>query len=75
MKAKCIPEMRKDRVYFVQMAMAMDSFDVVNAQCGCLAGRGPYGSCKCISALSYALADFCRLGVVPEFLSYTDQLL
>ena len=61
MKAKWIPEMRNDRVYFVQMALTMDSFDVMNVQCGCPAGRGPHGSCKHIAALSYALADFCRL--------------
>ena len=73
-KAKCIPEMRNDRVYFVQMTLSMDSFDVMNAQCGCPAGRGPHGSCKHIAALSYALADFCRLGMVPEFLTCTDKL-
>ena len=73
-KAKCIPEMRNDRVYLVQMALTMDGFDVVNAQCGCPAGKGPCGSCKHIAALSYALADFCRLGVLPEFLTCTDKL-
>ena len=58
-KAKCISKLRNDRVYCVQMALTMDSFDAVNAQCGCPAGRGPHGSCKHIAVLSYALADFC----------------
>ena len=29
MKAKCIPEMRKYRIYVVQMALAVDSFNIV----------------------------------------------
>ena len=50
-KAKCIPEIRNDRVYLVQMALSMDGFDVMNAQCGGPAGKGPCGSCKHIAAL------------------------
>ena len=56
------------------MALATDSFDIAYAQCGCPAGRDPHGSCKHIGALLYAIADFCKLGVLPEFRSCTDQL-
>ena len=47
---------------------------ILQAECGCPAGRGPSGSCKHTAALCYALADFCRLGTLPEFLTCTDTL-
>ena len=66
--------MRKDRVYKLALALQTDSLDIVQAECGCAAGKGPHGSCKDIAALSYAFADFCRLGTTPEFLTCTDKL-
>ena len=60
-KAKCLPEMRKDRVYFLKMALNVNTFDIFFAKCGCPAGFGPQGSCKHIGALSYVLADFCKV--------------
>ena len=74
LKANCIPEMRKDRVYHVRMALSKDGYDVSHVECGCPAGIGPHGSCKHIGALAYALADFCKRGAVPEFLTCTEQL-
>ena len=73
-KANCIPEMRKDRIYLLHMALQCNGYDIVHAECGCPAGKGPQGSCKHIAALSFALVDFCRLGVRPEFLTCTDKL-
>ena len=73
-KAECLPEMRKDRVYCVQMALQCSSSDIVGAECGCPAGRGPTGSCKHIGALSYALADFIRFRKSPEYQTCTDTL-
>ena len=73
-KAKCLPEMRKDRVYLLKMALLKESFDISYAECGCPAGMGPHGSCKHISALAYALADLCKLQSLPEFQSCTSHL-
>lgn len=73
-KAKCIPEMRKDRVYKLGLALEVESFDILEAECGCAAGKGPQGSCKHIAALAYALADFFHLGKLPEFLTCTEKL-
>ena len=73
MKVNCIPEM-KDRIYQLRMAIQCNGYDIVHAECGCPAGRRPHGSCKCIAALSFALVDFCRNGVLPEFLTCTDKL-
>lgn len=56
------------------MALRTDGYDIAHAQCECPAGIGPHGSCKHIAALSYTLADFCRRGELPEFLTCTDQL-
>ena len=74
LKANCIPEMRKDRLYSMKMIISTNSYDVLNAECGCPAGKGPNCSCKHIGAFSYALSDFCRVGSVPDFLTCTDQL-
>ena len=73
-KSKCLPEMRKDRVYYVQMAVRNCSSDIISAECGCPAGHGPTGSCKHIGALSYALADFNRFKTSPEYQTCTDKL-
>ena len=69
-----MPEMRKDRVYKLAPALQTDSLDKVQDECGCAAGKGPHGSCKHITAFSYAFTDFCRLGTTPEFLTCTDKL-
>ena len=71
-RANCIPEMRKDRVYHVRMALSEDGYNVSHAACGCPAGIGPLGSCKHIGAMTYALADFSKLGALPEFLTCTE---
>ena len=44
------------------------------AECGCPAAVAPQGSCKHIGAFSYALADFCRVWCLPEYLICTDKL-
>ena len=72
-RALCLPEMRKDRVYHLKLILNQ-SCDVVYASCGCAAGMGPSGSCKHIGALCYAFSDFCKHGSMPEFLSCTDKL-
>ena len=51
-KAKCLPEMRKDRVYILKVVLKARELDIVYAECGSLAGMGPKGSCKHISALA-----------------------
>ena len=73
-QAKCLPEMRKDRVYKVVVCMDENAFDIIGAECGCPAGKGPCGSCKHIAAVCYALEEFSRLGKLPEFATCTDRL-
>ena len=73
-KKSCIHEMRKDRVYELGVVIGQRNMAILQAECGCPAGRGPSGSCKHIAALCYTLADFCRLGTLPEFLTCTDTL-
>ena len=70
-KSKCLPEMCKDRVYCVQMTLQNSSADIIGAECGCPAGRGPTGSCKHIGALSYVLADFIRFRASPDYQTCT----
>lgn len=73
-KAKCLPEMRKDRVYLLRMVLNVKTFDIFFAECGCPAGLGPQGSCKHIGALSYALVDFSKMQSLPTHKSCTDKL-
>ena len=73
-RSKCLPEMRKDRVYSVKMALQSTSFDIIGAECGCPAGQGPTGSCKHIGALSYAIADFVQFRASPDYQTCTDVL-
>ena len=73
-RAKCLPEMRKDRVYLLEMILDESSYDVLNARCGCAAGMGPKASCKHIAALCYALEEFSRLRQVPDYRTCTDKL-
>lgn len=73
-KAKCLPEMRKDRVYLLKVAIKSEESDILYAECGCPAGMGPRGSCKHIAALAYALVDFSRCKRLPEYHTSTDML-
>ena len=73
-QAKCLPEMRKDRVYKILLCMDANVYDVIGTECGCPAGKGPCGSCKHIAALCYALEEFSRLGKLPEYVTCTDKL-
>ena len=59
-KGKCLPEMKKDRVYELQMCIDTTNSSVKGAECTCPAGQGPSGSCKHIAAFCYALEDFVR---------------
>ena len=43
MRAKCLPEMRKGRVYKLLLTMRKTTLDILSAKCGCPGGKGPYG--------------------------------
>ena len=74
LRATCIPEMRKDRVYKVIMTLDCKTYDIITATCGCPAGKGTTASCKHVGALCYALVEFCTSGKMPDFLTCTDKL-
>ena len=72
-KGNCLPEMRKDCVYKLIMRLGSD-LNIISAQCGCPAGKGPTASCKHIGALCYAFANFCACGKLPDFITCTEKL-
>ena len=45
-RAICLPEMKKDDVYALNLTIKMSTGDVSAADCKCPAGRGPMASCK-----------------------------
>ena len=70
-KSNCIPEMRKDQVYKLILILDSESYNVVGAECGCPAGKGPHASCKHVGAPCYA---YSHIGRGPDFLTCTDKL-
>ena len=73
-RANCLPEMKKDRVYKVFLSLEKTSWDIATAECGCPAGKGPNASCKHVGALCYALVEFFKSGKLPDFLTCTQRL-
>ena len=43
------------------LTLEKNTADITNAKCTCPAGQGPFGSCKHLSALCYALEDYVKL--------------
>ena len=73
-RAKCLPEMKKNEVYSVELSQDVVSGDITSALCGCTAGRGPKGSCKHIAAVCYALEEFNRIKMTTEYTACTSKL-
>ena len=73
-RADCLPEMKKDRVYNIKLKLSKRTFDICGATCGCPAGKGPKASCKHIAATCYALEEFSRVRILPPFQTCTDRL-
>ena len=73
-RAKCLPEMRKDKLYKVIASLSPVNCDILTSQCGCPAGVGPQATCKHIGALCYALANCCYCGQIPDFVTSTERL-
>ena len=60
-RCTCLPKMKKDILYKIDLTLD-NSGDIIQANCVCPAGTGPFGSCKHIqSALCYALEEYCRI--------------
>ena len=72
-RCACLPEMKKDTLYEINISLD-GSGDIVRASCACPAGAGPFGSCKHICALCYALEEFCRIKEVRPPESCTSQI-
>lgn len=60
--------------YKVIISLQNKSHDIDTAECGCKAGKGPKASCKHVGAMCYALAEFCKSGRQPDFLTCTERL-
>ena len=72
-KCICLPEMKKDILYKINFMMDSNG-EIISATCGCPAGVGPTASCKHISALCYALEEFCRIKELRSPRSCTSEL-
>lgn len=60
-KAICLPEMKKDRTYSLQLSIDKSTVNICAAECSCPAGKGPIGSCKHLAALCFAIEDFVKM--------------
>ena len=72
--SKCLPEMKKNITYTINLVVSLQGGDIVSASCGCPAGMGPHGSCKHIAAMCYTLEDFTKLKVTTDHISCTSKL-
>ena len=73
-RAVCLPEMKKNHTYKIEIVQHASSNDIISAKCGCPAGCGPKGSCKHIAAVCYALEEFHRIKTTKEFIASTSKL-
>ena len=68
--------MKNDTIYKIHLTI--DEYgDVTQANCACPAGLGPYGSCKHIAALCYALEEYTRIKfdhLIPALLNYKNGI-
>ena len=74
LRAICQPEMKKNKLYKLNLVLNSNTLHIMSASCGYPAGKGPNGSCKHIGAFCYAFENFCMLGSTPDFLTCTDIL-
>ena len=59
-QAHCLPEMKKDRTYKVQLSLSVSGWDIIGANCECPAGQGP--------------AATCEVGTIPQFFTCTQRI-
>ena len=74
LRAICQPEMKKNKLYKLNLVLNFNTLHIMYASCGCPAGKGPNGSYKHIGAFCYDFENFCMLASTPDFLTCTDVL-
>ena len=74
LQAYCLPEMKKDKTYKVELSISHNKWEISTAKCRCPAGKGPAATCKHIGALCYLFMSFCESGTIPEFFTCTQRL-
>ena len=68
LQAYCLPEMKKDKTYKVELSISHGKWEISSGKCRCPAGKGPAATCKHIGAVCYLFMGFCESGTIPEFL-------
>ena len=74
LQAYCLPEMKKDKTYKVELSISRGKWEISSGKCRCPAGKGPAATCKHIGALRYLFMGFCESGTIPEFFTCTQHL-
>ena len=74
LRAYCLPEMKKDITYKVELSILNGKWEISGTICRCPAGKGPAATCKHIGALCYLFQSFCENGTMPEFFTCTQRL-
>ena len=74
LQAYCLPEMKKDKTYKVELSILHSKWEISAAKCRCQAGKGPAATCKHIGALCYLFLSFCESGTISEFFTCTPRL-
>ena len=71
---KCLREMKKNVEYKLKIVLRKSDGKILYASCGCIAGKGPNGSCKHIGSFCYAIEEFVELRFSRGYVSCTSKL-
>ena len=72
-RAKCRPEMRKDRIYKLTLSLS-DSYNIVSAKCGCPAGVGPQATCKHVGGIMLCISQLLSAWTVTRLCNFNRKV-
>ena len=72
-RAKCRPEMRKDRIYKLILSLS-DSYNLVSAKCGCPAGVGPQATCKHVGGIMLCNSQLPSVWTVTRLCNFNRKV-
>ena len=67
LQSYCLPEMKKDITYKVELSISHSKKKISTAKCKCPAWKECAATCKHIGTLCFLLLSFCESGTIPKF--------
>ena len=73
-RAKCLLEMRKDKLYKVIALLSSVNSDILTVKMWLSCCGWTTGNMQAYGSTCYALANFCYCGQIPDFVTSTERL-